>query len=85
MSETIWAALLHFGFNMWFDHPVEKSNDFLPEYYRVCEDVIAEIGEIFDTPRFFHLGYDEENWKCQRLSDFAVVRQGDQWWHDFLI
>jgi len=184
MSETIWAALLHFGFNMWFDHPVEKYNDFspedlalltasdemrcdeavwrhvtgrmaeagmnmvvidvgegirlkshpelavkgsweidrfraeldrlrksglepipklnfsaahdtwlkeygrmlsTPEYYRVCEDVIAEIGEIFDTPRFFHLGYDEENWKCQRLSDFAVVRQGDQWWHDFLL
>ena len=55
-----------------------------PEYYRVCEDVIAEVGEIFDKPRFFHLGYDEENWKCQRLSAYAVVRQGEQWWHDFL-
>ena len=55
-----------------------------PEYYRVCEDVIAEVGEIFDRPRFFHLGYDEENWKCQRLCAYAVVRQGEQWWHDFL-
>ena len=56
-----------------------------PEYYRVCEDVIAEVGEIFDKPRFFHLGYDEENWKCQRLASYAVVRQGEQWWHDFLL
>ena len=182
-TDTIWAALLHFGMNMWFDHPVEKYKDFTPEelalntaadelrcdeavwmrvtermaevgmnmividvgegiqlkshpelsvrgswkadrfraelsrlrkmglepipklnfsaahdiwlkeysrmlstpeYYRVCEDVIAEVGEIFDSPRFFHLGYDEENWKCQRLCAYAVVRQGEQWWHDFL-
>lgn len=55
-----------------------------PEYYRVCEDVIAEVGEIFDRPRFFHLGYDEENWKCQRFNLHAAVRQGEQWWHDFL-
>ena len=55
-----------------------------PEYYRVCEDVIAEVVEIFDRPRFFHLGYDEENWKCQRFCAYAVVRQGDQWWNDFL-
>ena len=55
-----------------------------PEYYRVCEDVIADVGEIFDRPRFFHLGYDEENWKCQRFCAYAVVRQGDQWWNDFL-
>ena len=55
-----------------------------PEYYRVCEDVISEVGEIFDKPRLFHLGYDEENWKCQRFCSFAVVRQGEQWWYDFL-
>ena len=55
-----------------------------PEYYRVCEDVIDEVGEIFDKPRFFHLGYDEENWKCQRFNLYAAVRQGEHWWHDFL-
>ena len=56
-----------------------------PEYYRVCEDVISEVGEIFDKPRFFHLGYDEENWKCQRADLYAVVRQGELWWNDFLL
>ena len=26
------------------------------DYYRVCEDVIRDTGEIFGTPRFFHIG-----------------------------
>jgi len=55
-----------------------------PEYYRVCEDVIAEVGEIFEKPRLFHLGYDEENAKMQRFCAYMVVRQGELWWHDFL-
>lgn len=55
-----------------------------PEYHRVCADVITEVAEIFDKPRFFHLGYDEENWKCQRFNLHAAVRQGELWWSDFL-
>ena len=55
-----------------------------PEYYRVCADVIREVAEIFDHPRFFHLGYDEETAEHQRNYDFCVVRQGELWWHDFL-
>ena len=30
------------------------------KYYQVCEDLIKDTMEIFDHPRFFHLGYDEE-------------------------
>ena len=30
------------------------------KYYQVCEDLIKDVAEIFDHPRFFHLGYDEE-------------------------
>ena len=55
-----------------------------PTYYRVCADVIKEVYEIFDKPRFFHLGYDEETAQHQALYQFAVVRQGELWWHDFL-
>ena len=50
-----------------------------PAYYRVCADVIREVCEVFDTPRFFHIGFDEEfvvEW------EMAVVRHGDLWWHD---
>ena len=55
-----------------------------PDYYKVCADLIAEVSELFDKPRFFHLGYDEETIHNQRASHFAVVRQGELWWHDFL-
>jgi hypothetical protein len=53
-------------------------------YYRVCADMIREVCEIFDKPRFFHLGYDEETAGHQSQYSYAVVRQGDLWWHDFL-
>ena len=55
-----------------------------PEYYRVCEDVIRDVCEIFDTPRFLHLGYDEEDYDHMRGYDFVPIRQGELWWHDFL-
>jgi len=55
-----------------------------PAYYRVCEDLIRDVAEIFDRPRYFHLGYDEETADLQRSHLFAVCRQGDLWWKDFL-
>ena len=55
-----------------------------PEYYRVCADVIREVWEIFDKPRLFHLGYDEETAGNQGYYSMAIVRQGELWWHDFL-
>ena len=53
-------------------------------YYKVCADVIKDVCEIFDHPRFFHLGYDEETPGHQAGWNYIVVRQGDLWWHDFL-
>ncbi len=55
-----------------------------PKYYEVCSDLIQEVCEIFDHPRFFHLGYDEETYGHQQTYSYAVVRQGELWWHDFL-
>ena len=55
-----------------------------PEYYKVCSDLIEEVCALFDGPRFFHLGYDEENYNNQATYDFVVIRQGELWWHDFL-
>ena len=54
------------------------------KYYEVCRDVINDVCEIFDRPRFFHLGYDEESAELQRYYGYCVVRQGELWWHDFL-
>lgn len=53
-------------------------------YYRVCADVIREVWEIFDKPRLFHLGYDEETAGNQAYYGMSIVRQGELWWHDFL-
>ena len=53
-----------------------------PEYYRFCYDIIAEAAELFDAPRFFHIGMDEENIDNQKNFEYAVVRQGRLWWSD---
>ena len=51
-------------------------------YYEVCRDLISEVIEIFDKPRFFHLGMDEETAQHQRYYRYVVIRQYDLWWHD---
>lgn len=53
------------------------------KYYEVCKDLIKEVSDLFDKPRFFHLGMDEENAEDQRYLNYVVVRQNDLWWHDF--
>ena len=50
--------------------------------YDVCKDLINETIDIFDTPRFFHLGMDEETYDHQRHFLYTVVRQYDLWWQD---
>ncbi len=53
-----------------------------PTYYKVCADLIAEVCEVFDYPRLFHVGMDEEDIGHQTLHNVAIVRQGEHWWHD---
>ena len=54
-----------------------------PPYYKVCEDLIEEVIHLFDKPRLFHLGYDEETAASQAGKAYVVVRQYDLWWSDF--
>ena len=53
-------------------------------YYQVCADLIRDVAEIFNHPRFLHLGFDEEFPELQGNYLYSVARQGDLWWHDFL-
>lgn len=58
-----------------------------PTYYRVCEDLIRDVAEIFGNPRFMHIGFDEETARHQDNSKrclYVSVRKGEFWWHDFL-
>ena len=56
----------------------------LPKYYEVVRDVIRDVAEVFETPRFFHLGYDEETTGHSSNRNYFVMRTGEMWWHDFL-
>ncbi len=53
-------------------------------YYEVCADIIGEVCEIFEKPRFFHLGMDEETLANQAAMAYVVLRQYELWWHDLL-
>jgi hypothetical protein len=53
-------------------------------YYSVCKNLIAEVSTLFDKPRFFHLGMDEETAEHQINYEYVVIRQHDLWWRDFL-
>jgi hypothetical protein len=57
------------------------------KYYSVCRNLIEEVSILFDKPRFFHLGMDEETARHQKNRDYVVLRQNDLWWGDlyFLI
>ena len=53
-------------------------------YYQVCADVLKDVSEIFEKPRFIHLGFDEEKVENQRKRLVVCVRQNEMWWHDLL-
>ncbi len=55
-----------------------------PVYYKVCANLIHEVCELFSSPRFFHIGMDEEVASWQAHNNYVQERQGDLWWHDFL-
>ena len=54
-------------------------------YYAVCRDLISEVIDLFDGPRLFHLGMDEETARHQRHYQYLVIRQYGLWWHDLLL
>ena len=54
-------------------------------YYRMVEDVLADIYEIFGHPRFIHVGMDEEDSEfLQKRYNYRCQRFGENWWIDFL-
>ena len=71
--------------NGWMKHYHRMVSS--PPYYRMCEDVIRDVAEIFDTPRFLHIGCDEEYAKHQASDGYhryITVRLKELWMHDFL-
>ena len=53
-----------------------------PEYYAAASDVIRECCEVFDNPRLFHLGMDEESASKPIHREMNIMRGERLWWHD---
>lgn len=52
------------------------------EYYRVCNDLIKEVYELFEHPEYIHIGMDEEHLRVMKKSKLITLRQGELYWHD---
>ena len=52
------------------------------EYYHVVNDLIKEVYELFEHPKYIHLGMDEEDAKHVASHELAIFRQGSLYWHD---
>ena len=58
-----------------------------PAYYKVCEEVLRDVYEVFDRPRFIHIGCDEEVASHQVeivKYIYIVARTKEFWMHDYL-
>ncbi len=56
-----------------------------PIYYKVVNELISEVSELFDTPDYFHIGMDEEfphTIGYQKQYGITHMRQGELYWHD---
>ena len=54
------------------------------QYYRLVDDLIRELYELFDHPEYFHIGMDEEDEEHARYNreGYCMFRRGDLYWHD---
>ena len=60
------------GHNAWLqDYAYMIGTD---TYYKVTEEILEEMIEIFDTPEFFHLGLDEETTSQAEYNPITVLR-----------
>ena len=43
-------------------------------YKKVCDDIVREVIEVFDKPKYFHLGFNDENSEYQKYFPIKIVR-----------
>ena len=54
-------------------------------YDKVCCDLINEVIDLFDTPEFFHLGMEEEDYGSQAGQPVAIIRSPENKTRDCLM
>ncbi len=68
------------GHSMWLGEYRKMTST--QTYYKVCDDLIDEMCELFEKPRLFFLGMDEECYSIQKKYQHCIIREGDLYWHD---
>lgn len=68
------------GHNIWMGKFARMVST--PEYYKFCDDIIDEMCELFQNPKYLHIGMDEECFSIQERSNLCIIRHGDLYWHD---
>lgn len=68
------------GHSMWLGEYRKMTST--STYYKVCDDLIDEMSELFENPKYFFLGMDEEVYSIQENLDYCIIREGDLYWHD---
>jgi len=53
-------------------------------YYRLCEDLIRDVHEVFGSPRYIHLGGNDEFRMHAHPYQYFVAREGNLYKQDFL-
>ena len=53
-----------------------------PTYHKVVADLVKDVCDVFDKPRFVHIGMDEEGELLQAKFRYAVTRREDVWFDD---
>ena len=51
------------------------------KYYEVAKDLVGEVCELFDSPRLFHLGMNNES-APDHHGGMASIRTEELWWRD---
>lgn len=52
-------------------------------YYEFCSDIIKDLYEMFDHPKYMHIGFDEEVTFLEAQDGYYVYRRGELLMHDF--
>ena len=52
-------------------------------YYEVCRELITEVYSLFESPRYIHIGMDEEgDPQFFKNMELVAYRRGELYWHD---
>ena len=51
-------------------------------YHSVIAEIVKDVCDIFDKPRFLHIGMDEEGELLQTKFRYALTRREDVWFND---